>query len=87
MEPVEAPVERKRLNLLYVVHTEVVRLEERKERVYLTGSGDKAEFTEVSLGWYASFKGSYEALHFGSEKPWFDIGDKIKITFQRQESP
>lgn len=32
--------------------------------------------------WYVNFLGSWESLAFGEEKP-FEVGDKVKITFER----
>ena len=66
-----------------VLTTKLVRLEEQKTRQYVSGFGDTAVFREISLGWYASFEGSHEALYVGNEKPAWDTGDKVKITFEK----
>lgn len=80
MEPAQAPL---RLKVNYTIMTSVVDVKEHKERRHVEGSGDKAKFSEESTGWFVTFDGSYEALYFGSEKPGFDKGDKVKITFER----
>ena len=35
------------------------------------------------LGWFVLFDGSHEKMHFGSEKPHLEVGDKIKITIEK----
>jgi hypothetical protein len=39
---------------------------------------------KVGEVWYANFLGSWESIAFGEEKP-FEVGDKVKITFERIE--
>lgn len=75
---------KEKINLAYTIMTTCISLEERFGRHYVSGVGNDAIFEKVSLGWYAIFDGSRESLYFGTEKPWFDKGDKIKVTFQRQ---
>ena len=80
MEPVK-----EKIGHCYTFMTTCVGLEERLDRVYDGGVGDKAVFSKVSRGWYATFADSKESLYFGTEKPWFNVGDRIKVSFQRQE--
>lgn len=67
----------------FVTQTSVATLEERKERVYISGIGDNAVFEEKSLGWFVWLKGSYESLHLGMENPGWKVGDQVKITIER----
>jgi len=67
----------------YTVATQVKRVWERIEKVHLHGAGLEAVFQDQSFGWYVAFDGSYEALYFGPTKPDFNVGDKIKISFER----
>lgn len=69
----------------YTILITVTKVEEGKERKYLEGIGPDAKFTEVSLGWFVTFEGSYESLFFGDTKPELEKGDKVKITFERIE--
>lgn len=50
---------------------------------YIGGAGKDCAFERYSLGWYVTFSGSHEALFFGYDKPDFNPGDKVKITFAR----
>lgn len=38
---------------------------------------------EMRSGWYVQFEGSWESLLFGIERPQLDVGDEIKITFEK----
>ncbi len=40
---------------------------------------------KVDSNWYVCFEGSHEALSFGPERPDFAIGDKVHITFMKEE--
>lgn len=77
MEPTQAPITR------YVVHSTVLKVEERKAKLYVSGVGGDAIFNEVSRGWFVWLDGSFEAIHLGLEKPEFEKGDKVKVTFER----
>lgn len=76
---------KKKINLAYTILTTCISVEERFIQVYSSGVGKEAVFEQASTGWWATFEGSYEALYFGEEKPWFDKGDKMKVMFQRSE--
>lgn len=69
------------LKINYSIFTKVVKVEEAKQRVHLSGSGDAATFTTISLGWFVTFEGSYESLYFGETRPKFTVGKNVKITF------
>lgn len=65
------------------ITTRVFDLRERTKPVYQGGTGSEALFKDVSLGWFAVFQGSHEALYVGETKPDWDVGDNVKITFER----
>lgn len=65
------------------IETRVKRVWEQIEKVYVNGTGNSAVFESVSRGWFVAFQGSYEALFFGEERPEFQPGDRIKITFEK----
>ncbi len=67
----------------YVIHSEVVNVEEQKVPCYVSGIGAGATFIEKSLGWFVYLKGSHEALGLGAERPTLAKGDKVKITVEK----
>lgn len=73
-------------SIRYVFHTEVTQIEERFKPVWKGGVGVAAAFDQVSLGWFAYLKGSYEMLHVGDTKPELKVGDKIKVTIEKEPS-
>jgi hypothetical protein len=82
MEPTQGEVT-ENVPIRYVVHSTVVKVEERFTRDYVDGIGDNARFTERSLGWYVYLQGSYEALHVGASKPAWAFRDRVKITIEK----
>jgi hypothetical protein len=38
---------------------------------------------ESPQGWFVHFAGSHESVFLGPEKLDFNVGDKVKITFER----
>lgn len=74
------------LKINYVVYTQVVKIEEKFTRDYVSGFGYSTEYANRSLGWFVYLKGSYEALFLGMEKPSFGHGDKIRITFEKVQN-
>lgn len=67
----------------FAIPTTITAIEERKDRRYLSGIGDEAVFTDISLGWFLFLTGSHEAIHVGMEKPDLRVGDKMKITIEK----
>lgn len=67
----------------YTIPTRAVDVFEKTDRVYASGLGDKANFVEVSRGWFVLLEGSWEALYLGPEKPGLVAGDKVKITLEK----
>lgn len=61
----------------------VVKIEEKFERRWVHGVADKAEFKDVSLGWFVTYEGSHESLHAGSTKPNLKVGDRVLITQEK----
>ena len=55
----------------------------RHSRHCVSGFGDSAVWEERSLGWFVHFDGSHELLYFGDERPEFEKGDLVKITFEK----
>jgi len=35
--------------------------------------------------WWVQFEGSHEALSFGADKPAWEVGGKVHITFMKEE--
>ena len=66
-----------------VVLSEIVRIELRKQKRWVSGLGDKAIFQDHPLGYFMVLDGSHEAIFIGHDEPTFTQGDKIKITFER----
>lgn len=82
MEPAKTPV--KIMNAeRYVINTNVVRVFDKHERKYVSGTGYEALFENVFVGWYMALEGSHEALFMGMIKPTWKPGDKIKITLEK----
>lgn len=67
----------------YATFSKVLDVAERVTRKWQRGSGNDAIFVEKSLGYYALFEGSFEAIHLGFDPPAFRVGDKVKITFEK----
>lgn len=68
---------------MIVRYSTVKRVFEHKERNYVTGFGENAVFMEVSQGWFLALDDSYEAVFVGKERPKLDVGDKIRVTFEK----
>lgn len=69
----------------YHIHTAITAVREQFDKVYISGTGKEAVFADVSRGWFVHFAGSWEALSVGPDKPDFDVGDKVHITFMKEE--
>jgi hypothetical protein len=78
MEPVEATIR-------YIIYTSVAKIEERFQNVHVGGTGKDALFADISKGWFALFRGSWESLYLGRERPNLLVGDVVRITFERIE--
>ena len=68
---------------IYVIKSHVEDVREHFNKVHVSGSGADAVFRNQSLGWYVRFEGSDECLYFGETRPELDVGDKVKISFER----
>lgn len=69
-----------------ILHTTIVKLEEKFvcENWGKNMSG-QTTYTERSLGWYVQFAGSTESICLWDTKPEWVVGDRIKITFERDQ--
>ena len=70
----------------YILKTRVKKIEEVFDRTWLRGQGKEAEFQTISRGWFVQFEGSLESIRFGAQKPDWQEGDEIAITFRRVEN-
>lgn len=64
----------------------VSRIEERHQRVYVSGYGDTALFDNESLGWFAVFLENNLAIKVGlpnEPPPDLKSGDQIRMTLER----
>lgn len=68
----------------YYIVARVTKVEEVFNKTYVSGVGERAVFQEESKGWFVHFGGSHEKMNFGAEKPDFNVGDSVKITFEKQ---
>lgn len=63
----------------------VLSIEERFKKRYIpdSGMGDKAQFDNISQGFFVVLDGSREALHIGESNPGIRVGSvaKIEISF------
>lgn len=57
----------------------VENVEQRFTKQWVSGSGDKAQFREVSAGWYLTLAGSHEAQYVGNIKPNAAKGDIASV--------
>lgn len=84
MESAEAKMT---LKINYVVYTKVTyvaeRFDERYTNIAEAKTEGQVEKERRSKGWFVQFEGSHEAIHLGNEKPTFEVGDTIRITFEK----
>ena len=67
----------------YTTHTRVAKIEERFRTVYLSGIGADAEMGRKSTGWWIVSEGpSPMAMLVGDERPIFDVGSVMRVTFE-----
>lgn len=38
---------------------------------------------QIAEDWHVHFEGSRESLNFGKEKPPYEVGEEIRITFEK----
>lgn len=75
MEPAEAKVR-------FVIKANVVRIEKRSRKFWVSGYGDDAIFHEQDLGWWLLLTGSHEAIYLGEEQPNLKEDQEMKITIE-----
>lgn len=71
----------------YATFAKVIDVRERTIKKWKCGVKDDAQFVEQNLGYYALFEGSFEAIHLGMEPPALQVGDTVKITFEKVTPP
>jgi hypothetical protein len=74
---------KEKLGTLRYIETPVIKVWEQIDKVHVSGIGNAALFEDRSRGWFVQFKGSYEAIFFGTEKPDIAEGDWMKISFEK----
>jgi len=67
----------------YIIHSTIMSIEKRINKVWVKGIGEEAVFKDKDCGWFILLRGSYEALHVGYEEPMWRVGDHVKITLER----
>ena len=69
----------------YVFYSRVTRVFEHNPvvRAYSNSEGDTITETR-SFGWFIHLEGSYEALHIGNVKPGLVVGDRVKVTVEKE---
>lgn len=67
-----------------ILHTTIAKLEERfTHHNWRKNERGQTECDTRSLGWYVQFAGSTESICLWETKPEWKVGDRIKITFER----
>lgn len=74
------------LPIHYITFSHVLDIRERHNEVWQSGVGKDAKFKSQSLGYFVLLEGSYEAIHLGAEPPELKIGDRVKITIEKEAS-
>lgn len=72
---------------IYVVHTRVVKIEEKFITHSVRKDPQDSNNTIVhrdSIGWFILFEGSSEYLHLGTEKPELEIGNAVEIMIRKR---
>lgn len=68
----------------YVIRSRVRSVEERHTKIHVRGAGPDAVFQSRSDGWFVLVDNWPSAIWFGAEKPELQVGDQVRITFQRE---
>jgi hypothetical protein len=67
-----------------ILHVPIEKIEEKFEYANWQRSESGPISTKTSLGWYIQFEGSTESIKLFDEVPPWKVGDKIKITFEKE---
>jgi hypothetical protein len=67
-----------------VLHATIEKIEEKIIKTNWHNDGVGVSYDRTSLGWFVQFEGSTESLHLFDTKPDWQVGDKVKITFERE---
>ena len=70
--------------MIFVIRTKIKKIEQ-KFLCYNWGrdAAGKPTYDTKPIGWFVHFEGSSESINFGPEKPAWQDGDEIEITFER----
>lgn len=67
-----------------IVRTTCKNIEQRFQKLWVSGLGQEAVFRQEDLGWWMTLTGSYESVYVGHEKPdGINSGDEIEISFKK----
>jgi len=70
----------------WIINTKVDYTEEKFVRNYGPGTGSKAKFTDMSIGWFLRLEGSNESFYISDGEPDLHAGDKVKIILEKAKS-
>ena len=68
-----------------ILKTKIVKIEEKFENFnwHKDAEGRTANSSR-SLGWFIQFEGSAESIKLFDEKPEWNVGDAVRISFERE---
>lgn len=69
----------------YITYSSVLDIRERKREIWISGVKDEAKFRTESLGYFVLLEGSHEAICLGTEPPELKVGDRVKITIEKED--
>jgi hypothetical protein len=69
-----------------VIYSYANKVEQKKQKLWVSGTGSDAVFKEVLCGWFLHLDGSHEAICIGDSNHNFNPGDKIKITLEKVDA-
>lgn len=70
----------------YLISTRVVSVTEHFVKNHISGAGADATFKSISIGYFAIFEGSHEAIFLGDEKPGLVAGDEVEILIRKKDA-
>ena len=63
----------------------IERIEEKFRQInWAKNSEGLTTYDSISLGWYVLFAGASESIRLFDNEPDWKVGDKIKITYQKE---
>lgn len=67
-----------------IKHVRVIKVDEHKNKIWRSGTGENAVFDTPSIGWGVLLEGSYESLMVGMEKPNIKPGDFVTVILEKE---